>query len=194
MMVEHGPRGTVEYLCWNAATKLDTFTHWELAERADVSYYSVSSTVNGWVKEGRAEVVGRDADKRKRFRITEPADAPAFPTRPDGSGTRVQSKHGNMWTVIRQLKMFQPLDIAVHATAGAIDVSEEDARGYCQQLVNAGYLKVERKARPGLRPAIYRLIRNTGPMPPRERRIRAIYDDNECRFTYVAGLPKAELS
>ena len=193
-MDKHGPRGTVEFLCWNAARDLKSFTHWALAERAGVSYYSVSATVNGWVKEGRAQVVGRDADNRKRFRISDPEKAPVFPTRPDGTATRAQSKHGNMWTVIRRLKLFQPLDISAHATTDKVEVSEEDARSYCQQLVLAGYLKVERKARHGLRPAVYRLVRNTGPYAPRERRVRAIYDDNEDRFTYVAGLPGEVLS
>ena len=43
------------------------------------------------------------------------------------------------------------------------------------------------KARPGVRAARYRLVRDTGPRAPRERRVRALWDDNERRYAHVPG-------
>ncbi|MDP2064178.1 MAG: hypothetical protein Q8Q63_03405 [Phaeovulum sp.] len=40
---------------------------------------------------------------------------------------------------------------------------------------------------PGRREAIYRLIRNTGPRPPRERRVRAVWDDNLGELVLLNG-------
>jgi hypothetical protein len=43
------------------------------------------------------------------------------------------------------------------------------------------------KALPGRREAIYRLVRDTGPRPPRERRVRAVWDENLGEYTYISG-------
>ena len=49
-------------------------------------------------------------------------------------------------------------------------------------------MRVTRKAKPGVNEAFYRLIRDTGPRAPVEKRVRAIYDPNEERLTHVAGV------
>ena len=74
----------------------------------------------------------------------------------------------------------------MHANTPNVPVTRDEAQDYCRFLASAGYLKVIRKATPTLTPR-YKLIKNTGPLPPRERRVRAVYDDNLEQFTYVAG-------
>ena len=68
-----------------------------------------------------------------------------------------------------------------------VPVSLKDAHIYCQLLLKAEYLRVQQKAVPGRREASYRLIRNTGPLPPMERRVRAVIDQNEGKVTYLSG-------
>jgi hypothetical protein len=79
---------------------------------------------------------------------------------------------------MRGLKSFTPTDLCAHSTSPELVVTVDEATSYCRALCAAGYLGVARKAEPGRREAIYRLARNTGPKPPREKRVRAVIDDN----------------
>jgi hypothetical protein len=96
--------------------------------------------------------------------------------------------HGNLWRAMRMLQGFSPVDLAAHAATPTVAVSPEDAAAYCQTLTRAGYLRVVRKAAPPLRPAIYRLVRNTGPLPPVLRRVRAVIDGNTGQIVHVGGI------
>jgi hypothetical protein len=89
-----------------------------------------------------------------------------------------RSPEQNMWTAMRQLKSFTPRDLAAHAATEEVMVTIEAAQSYCRSLFSAGFLAVARKAVPGKVEAYYRLTRNTGPRPPREKRVRAVIDDN----------------
>lgn len=94
----------------------------------------------------------------------------------------------NMWRAMQLLGTFSPRDLASVSHLPEAPVSEADAQGFCQSLLRGEYLRVIQKARPGHRPAIYLLARRTGPVPPLERRVAALWDPNLGRLTYVAGL------
>jgi hypothetical protein len=66
-------------------------------------------------------------------------------------------------------------------------VTEKDARDFCRMLSRIGYIKAVRKAVPGVRDPIYKLVRNTGPLPPRARRVAAVVDDNLGAFVHLPG-------
>ena len=90
--------------------------------------------------------------------------------------------------LMRQMKSgFTPRDLAAHATTEDKLVTPEDAQEYCRALLGAGYLGVNRKAVPGKTEPIYRLIQNTGPRAPREKRVRAVIDDNTDRTIVIGG-------
>lgn len=179
--------GSASYQAWNAALLMEDFTYYELGAAASLAADTVGNYVREWMAQGLAEKVGTDPDGRVRCRLVDADARRPVRLRRDGSATRQQTKHGNMWTAMRGLREFSPIDIAAHACTIEVHVTDEDAREYCRMLVLAGYLKVLRKAQPGRKPAMYRLMRNTGPQPPRERRVRAVYDDNLHEFAYVAG-------
>ena len=61
------------------------------------------------------------------------------------------------------------------------------AKEYCTMLTQAGYLKVLRKASPPKKPAVYKLVRNTGPQPPQIQRVKQVFDPNLDEVTYRAG-------
>ena len=86
------------------------------------------------------------------------------------------------------LTQFSPVDLAAVSDLEHAPVSERDAQAYCQSLLRGEYLRVVEKARPGVRPAVYRLVRRTGPKPPVERRVAALFDENLGELTYVAGI------
>ncbi|WP_158971947.1 hypothetical protein [Chachezhania sediminis] len=96
-------------------------------------------------------------------------------------GTPVTQGGGveNMWRSIYMLREFTHVDIAQHATTLSVTVTNETAKSYVSMLLKCGYLKVLRKAEPVKgRLALYRLIRNNGPLPPKIQRVKRIYDPN----------------
>lgn len=94
----------------------------------------------------------------------------------------------NMWRAMYLLKSFTPIDIVGVSNLPKAPVSEAEAERYCQTLLKGEYLRVLEKARPGFRPATYLLARRTGPIPPTEKRVRALWDENLGAFTYAAGV------
>jgi hypothetical protein len=78
-------------------------------------------------------------------------------------------------------------DLAVHSTTTETEVGENHARVYCSHLLAAGYLKVVQKAAPPKRAAIYRLVRDTGPVPPKTQRVQQVYDPNTGQVHSTGG-------
>ncbi|WP_194094843.1 hypothetical protein [Marivivens aquimaris] len=84
----------------------------------------------------------------------------------------------NMWRVMRVKKNFNPIDIKVQASAAGITLQDRQVRDYCRKLLELGYLKVIQTRIPGKREAEYRLIRDTGPIPPVMKKLPVCYDGN----------------
>lgn len=94
----------------------------------------------------------------------------------------------NMWRSMCLMRQFSALDIAVHSTTDIIQVSEREAKEYCAILLRCRYLKVIEKAMPSIgRLAIYRLIQNTGPLPPQVQRVKQLYDPNTQQTLQPGG-------
>ncbi len=143
--------------------------------------------VRNWKRTGVAEVARADGHRRYyRIAAHARADQATQEIRDEMVAAPSETQHGNMWRTMRLLSEFTPTDIAAHSSTEETYVSELIAGAYCRVLVAAGYLRVVRKAVPGKRTATYRLIRNTGPHAPREKRVRAVYDENLGEFTHVA--------
>lgn len=173
-------RAAVADAAWAVAERLGTFSYSDVAAAAHISKDIAKGHIRKWVAEGACQMIsegGRGKGQPHMFR------ALARRTR----AVRTVHPTQNVWNAMRGLRSFTPTDLAAHATTEDVTVTTEAARAYCQALLRAEYLKVERKAIPGRREAIYRLIRNTGPRPPRERRVRAVVDDNLGQIVHVEG-------
>lgn len=96
-----------------------------------------------------------------------------------------QTDEGAIWQVMRMLKTFTVSDI-VMAIADSREISRSKIQSYCTMLTRTEYLRALRKARGGS-DARYRLIRDSGPLPPVRKRTQVIIDQNEDRVVYVAG-------
>lgn len=170
---------------WTLAKIHEEFTAHDLAVAAKRSVQFVQKALKDWRKWGYIVDAGMRGN-RKLYRVVK-RDAGTPPvTDLNGRVIRDGTPIENMWFVIRKSGVFSHHDIAMQANTEDVDVSEELARDYCRMLANAGYLRVERKADGKGRPALYRLVQNTGPRPPREKRIRAVWDDNKQDYTYVS--------
>ena len=159
-----------------------TFTYQQLAADNRVPVETATSIVRGWQRDGIVIVAAEartDGQQHKRFRINPDFKAPDSP--------KGRTSLHNMWHAMRGLKAFTLQDIAAWGTTEAVQVSLDSARSYASALLEAGYLRVERKAVPGRHDAIYRLIKNTGPVPPMLRRVEAVVDLNTGSTIVIGG-------
>jgi len=171
---------------WTVALGLGSFSYFDLASKSHTSTSTVETVVRDWRREGIVECLGKGDKHRLRFQLVNAAALkPSTVIAADRQAR--QSPVGNMWTAARGLRVFSARDLAAHASTDSLSVEYEVARDYCRALLRAGYLKVVQKARPPEREATYRLIRNSGPLPPVERRVRALWDANLETFTLLAS-------
>lgn len=165
---------------WAAAQTLPQFGYAELSITLRISERSVGRLVRSWVGEGRLIQV-QEGNPRQRgiWKVD-----PAYVAKPAPVSRTVEEC---IWTAMRQAKSFTPRVLAASACTPEIEVTLEAAQAYCRALLASGHLAVTRKAVPGTTEAIYRLVRNTGPRPPRERRVRAVVDENTEQTIVIGG-------
>jgi hypothetical protein len=174
MAAVHLPSGHGQ--AWPAAQARPRWTYDDIVVATGLTYGQVQKLVARWEEAGAVRAVGVRPDRRVEFAVTDPR---AFDTvAVTEAAPRLQTDVGNMWTAMRALATFSPVDLAAQASTEEIEVTLVRAREYCRTLLRHGYLKVIRKAVPGVREPIYRLIRNTGPAAPREKRVTVLEDLN----------------
>lgn len=159
-----------------------TFTYQQVAADNRVPVETATSIVRGWQREGVVIVAAEartEGQQHKLFKVN-----PQYKPTEEPKGRT--SLH-NMWQAMRGLKAFSVQDIAVWGTTEAVQVSLDAARSFASALLQAGYLRVERKAMPGKHDAIYRLVKNTGPIPPMVRRVEAVVDLNTGATILIGG-------
>lgn len=174
-------------LALNAARIRGTFTYGEIAADLEIAHDRAAGLVRRLVDEGLAVFDHVREGGRRVYRVCLTGSAATPPDPDDRPPPLSVNPTLNLWRSMRGLRVFTPRDLAAHSTTDTCTVSERQAQAYCQTLVRADYLRVERKAIPGRQQAVYRLIRNTGPTPPEERRVRAIWDQNLRRIVHVDG-------
>lgn len=171
-------QSVVEAAFAHAAT-LPEFGYAEISVKLGVSERWISKKVKGWHNEGLVDLIRSGHLIRTIWRVR--------PGAKFALAARARSPEQNIWTAMRQLKSFSPRDLAAHATTEETEVTLEVAQDYCRALLGAGYLAVARKAVPGKTLAIYRLTMNTGPLAPREKRVRAVFDANTEETILIGG-------
>jgi len=155
----------------DAARKLGTFTTAKLAEAVKVSQPTAARLIETWRAAGFAEA--RPGEGRpQEWKLTD--------------RSRLLSRSTpelNLWRTLIKLGTASPRDLAAHASTEQAPVSETKAAEFCRMLLDAGFVRVMQKAAPTRdRPAIYRLVRQTGPLPPERRRVTVIVDPNEHSY------------
>jgi hypothetical protein len=184
-----------EAAIWAVAHRLKIFSFESLMAETGRSKGQIQRLIKRWTGAHGLDLVRTDADNRKWWGVR--PDQVAVPAIMDASGQRTAitgnpqdgsgTPHRNMWRQMIRMRAFSPTDIAAMSNTETIAVSVDDARSYCQLLLRFGYLAVEKKARPGVVEARYRLINNTGPEAPQMRRIGVLVDPNLGEFIYPEG-------
>lgn len=175
-------RSDMERQAWGRVSGLSEF-HWSDLADLGVHENTAQKFVRRWERDGRVKCIRKDMHRKIYRNADIDAQVPPMPAPAEGHAT----PEGNMWRAMRQLRQFSPTDIAAHANAGGVEVSVEKARAYCRLLLGSGHLKVRQTAIPGRREAIYQLIEDSGPRPPKPVRMAGILDPNTGAFAPVRG-------
>jgi hypothetical protein len=170
MRVTAQTQADVADAAWAVALRMTAFGYGEIEAELKISARQAMRIVRGWDAADLLAPVQSGPGLRKLWCIAPEAMRPV--------PAKGRTAEDNLWTAMRGLKSFTPTDLCAHSTSPDLPITVEDATAYCRTLFAAGYLGVSRKAEPGRREAIYRLARNTGPKPPREKRVRAVIDAN----------------
>lgn len=164
---------------WAIACRHEQFGYAEIATGLHIGPKRAMAIVGQWEREGAIQPVP-DAHSRRLMFV-----ADRDYVRLD---KRARSPEDNLWLAMRRLRNFSPTDLAAHANTETVEVPVQKASDYCRALLAAGYLRVTRRAAPAMkREAIYALARDTGPRPPREKRVRAVYDPNTEETRMIGG-------
>lgn len=171
---------------WAEIRRLNIFTPREIHRNTDIPRKTITDYVKRLLAGGYIE---RHSSFEETGRYVLVRDAGIHPPRirPDGQPVTQGKGVENMWRSMRMLRQFTPRDIMVHSTTDTVSVTEATVKSYCSMLLKAGYLRVIQKAVPGKRQAIYRFVRNTGPLPPQIQRVKQVYDPNIREVTYYPG-------
>ena len=164
---------------WAVACRHERFGYAEIATDLHVSLKRASAIVGQWEREGAIQPLPEAPGRRRMF------VADRDYVRLD---KRARSPEDNLWLAMRRIRNFSPSELAAHANTPTVEVSVQRAADYCRALLAAGYLRVARRAAPAMkREAMYILARDTGPRPPREKRVRAVYDPNTEETKLIGG-------
>ncbi|MEE3071300.1 MAG: hypothetical protein VX378_09380 [Pseudomonadota bacterium] len=171
---------------WGIAVMLGEWTRQDLAADAKRSREYIAEAVADWEKDGFVRKTGSKKGNKLIFKVVREDIPPMYG--PDGRPLHSPdaTPEDLMWRTMRKMRSFSPRDVQMYANTTQVEVTVEQARKYCQFLAAAQYLRVDRKAVPskGIE-ATYALVMNTGIYAPKERRVRAVYDENLHRVTHT---------
>jgi hypothetical protein len=173
----------IEARAWAWAQRVIAFGYAEVQVENSLSLTTTETIVRSWLAEGR--IKRRSGGSKGGRLIFEIATAYREPK------DRTSLISQQLWTGARGLKKFTAVDLMAHCRAD-LKADLKEASSYCQALLRGGYLRVVRTAVPGQRDAVYQLVRNTGPRAPLEKRVSAIWDQNEAAYAFVSGVGRLE--
>jgi hypothetical protein len=169
---------------WAAMRKLGTFAPTQIEDAAHpITLESVLDYVAALAKAGFVrQIKAQSREGAARFTHTQyvverPVVAQAPRVDAEGRESRAPLGVIAMWRAMKVRRSFDAAQLAADATQGDITCTVGTAKSYLAQLKRAGYLAVERESVPG-RLARYRLIRDTGPLPPAVTRAKVVFDRN----------------
>lgn len=167
----NGPVAQAKVLAaWPVALRLQQFSYQQISSEMTCSMELATFIVRGWLAAGNVRVIspGRKGGSGRMIFEVAPAQEIRIAPVP---GDAVEQ----MWTAMRKIGAFSPVDLGATCAPA---ISSGEAAAYCRMLLAAGYLRVVQKAVPPAKPAIYRLMNETGIRAPRLRRLACIVDPN----------------
>lgn len=172
---------------WNITQAHEEITAHELSAASGFSVDTAAKALRDWVRSGHVTEAGKRG-ARKCFKLTGKAGKPPVMGEDGNPVILNATAEERMWFAMRKSGgVFSANDVSMWANSESLPVSVSDAGKYCRSLLDAGYLRCEVKADGKGRPALYRMIRDTGPRAPIERRMRGLLDPNTNQYRLLGG-------
>lgn len=172
---------------WKLMRAARQFTVTDLALDATLDRSSVNAYVRCLAKAGyieHAATQGKGGQAAPVYRLArDSAETPRV--REDGSQVTKGAGRAQMWRSMKILKSFTLTDLLAASCTEEHPVAREESITYVRYLSYAGYLR-KTDARP-LEQATFRLVRWTGPKPPRIQRVHSVYDPNTKEVVWPRG-------
>ena len=174
------PADDQERAMWTFMKGRRKFTIAELNKACTVTDWKRSNFFAKLRRKGLLYRCGRE-DGRDVFTVMDAETTQKF------SAGKRQSPEGAIWAAMRTLKAFNVNDLMMIVGPDEVGVQMDALKKYVSVLLTAKYLKVLDRAKPGIRPARYRLVKDTGPLPPSRKTKVVLIDGNEERVVHVTG-------
>ncbi|WP_282094341.1 hypothetical protein [Epibacterium ulvae] len=160
---------------WDLAKIHNEFSAFGLSAASGRTVEYVHRAIKEWINFGYVRETGRKSGRKKLYETIRSDEPPV--TNAKGEALVLQTAEQSMWYVMRHHAIFSAEDVQMLAHSDASTVKLKDAVRYCELLLGAGYLRIERPASEDA-PVTYRLIRNTGRISPVMQTVDAIWDEN----------------
>ena len=164
---------------WTAMRERRRFTIRDIDGAGNANLYTVRDYIKRLARAGiltRVDVTDTGADVYEIARDPGP-EAPAV--RRDGTETRRPGAGAEqMWRSMKMLKTFTYFELSIASSTDDVRVKPQTAKDYVKHLLAAGYLVVVTPATPKTK-AVYRLVRNTGPLAPMIQKTKWVWDPNK---------------
>lgn len=179
--VKHKPADAIEREIWAYLQANTRVTNKDIEANTGASHWKRVNYVNKLRHEKIVRVVDR-VDNQLVFSAHDDVSVQQIAAQKRGT------VEGAIWSAIRILKVFTADDLQSSLTTARPNMKVEQIKRYCSDLLKAEYLVVVEKARPPHRLARYRLVHNSGPLPPQRRRIAVLIDGNDDRLVQLEGV------
>lgn len=162
-----------------------------MAQTEQFTYADIKQNVTS-TQSRRANLVSSLVRQRLIFEVGREDGQKVWTTKKDNVGraaTKIKrgSNDGRIWSAMRTMGVFTPDELFAICANDDVKISFEYVRTYCRKLQTAGYFAVIEKARSGGRSARYKLVRDTGPLPPAVKTLECVVDGNTDKAMYVSG-------
>lgn len=168
-------RGQARY--WEVMRELSVRGSWTIRDvhgRCNGDRREVGDYVRRLVKAGYVQAVGEAPGSGTPAVLYTLSKGGQEPPRVREDGTECPpTRRENMWRAMRMIKAFTLADLVAAASTEEVMISAEDAKDYVRYLTRAKYLR----RIPG-RLVVWRIINDTGPLPPQVQRVRQVWDPN----------------
>ncbi|MEM9968468.1 MAG: hypothetical protein AAF755_10235 [Pseudomonadota bacterium] len=179
--VKHEPRNADEKRMWAYMTSVQQFTHKMVSQATGVSVNKRQNYIAHLKEHGYVRRLGRKANQLF-FTAHADLDIPEF------NGKRRTTIEGKYWSAMRSLGTFSAQDIAAIFVSDVDDITMESIENYIEILLKGDFLRRVGHRQNGSPASRYRLVNNTGPLPPLQRRAEVIIDQNKEQVVYVNGV------
>lgn len=182
--VEHIGLRTPRDRMWSAMKTLFEFTPSEVEDKAHpINSAAVRDYLECLVNSGHVRLIkAQTHDARAKFTNAryQVVKMAAFTPQLNAKGETIKPNIGvlAMWRSMKVRKVFTAHTVATDSSQGSVSCTLGTAKTYCKALHRTGFLTVAKPASNAGGLSTYRLVRDTGPLPPAITRVKAVYDRN----------------